>query len=70
MDTVLSGLNSAQAYLDDILIKSETQNQHGEDVKKVFDRIQDYGFKISEEKCELFMFRVKYLGQIINANGR
>ena len=33
-------------------------------------RIKDYGFKINEEKYELFMPRVKYIGQIIDPNGR
>lgn len=44
MYTMLAGLDCAQAYLDDVLTKSETQNQHTEDVKKVFERIKDYGF--------------------------
>ena len=28
MDTILAGLDCAQAYLDDILIRSETRHQH------------------------------------------
>ena len=36
IDTMLSGLDSAQAYLDDILVKSETQNQHAEDAKEMY----------------------------------
>ena len=70
MDTMLAGLDFAIAYLDDILIKSENNKQHCEHVREVFKRIDEYGFKLSSEKCEFFMTQVKYLGQIINENGR
>ena len=45
MDTMLAGLDCAQAYLDDLLIKSETRHQHVEDIKTVFERIKEYGLK-------------------------
>ncbi|XP_014775807.1 uncharacterized protein K02A2.6-like [Octopus bimaculoides] len=69
MDIMLTGSDFAVAYLDDILIKSESHGQHAEHVKNVFERIKDYGFKLSKEKCEFFMPRIKYLGQIIDENG-
>ena len=37
--------------------------------KEVFRRIDDYSFKLSSEKCEFFMFQIRYLGQKINAKG-
>ena len=70
MDTMLAGLDFAIAYLDDILIKSENNKQHCEHIREVFKRIDEYGFKLSSEKCEFFMTQVKYLGQIINEKGR
>ena len=36
MDTMLTGLDVAIAYLDDILIKRENNNQHFEHMKEVF----------------------------------
>ena len=59
---MLAGLDRAQAYLDSILIESETRPQ---DIKIVFERIKEYGFRINETRCELFMSRIKYLGQVI-----
>ena len=53
MDYGYNGLDCVQAYLDDILIKSETRHQHVEDIKIVFERIKEYEF------------RIKYLGQVI-----
>ena len=70
MDTMLESLDFAIAYLDDILIKSENNNQHFDHIKEVMRMIDGYGFKLSSEKCEFFMSQIKYLGQIINAKGR
>ena len=70
MNTMLAGLDFAIAYRDGILIKSENNNQHCDYIKEMFRRIDDYGFKLSSEKCEIFKTQIKYLGQIINAKGR
>ena len=36
----------------------------------MFQKIDEYGFKLGSEKCEFFMKQIKYLGQIIDENGR
>ena len=69
MDAMLAALEYAMAYLDDILIKSENM-EHRKHVWEVFKRINEYGFKLEPEKCEFFMDRMKYLGQIIDQKGR
>ena len=35
----------------------------------VFSRIQEFGFKVKEEKCEFFFEEIKYLGHIIDKDG-
>ena len=50
---MLSGLDYAVANLDDILLKSENPEKYKKNVFKVFRRIQDYGFKLEEEKYDL-----------------
>ena len=70
MDTMLAGLEFASAYLDDILIKSKNTQEHEKHIRAVFKRIQEYGFKLSPDKCEFFMKEIKYLGQVINVDGR
>ena len=64
MNTMFTGLDCVRAYLGDILIKSESRHQ---DIKIVFERIKEAGFRISEAK---FMTRIKYLGQVIDEKGR
>ena len=36
----------------------------------MFQKTDEYGFKLGSEKCEFFMKQMKYLGQIIDENGR
>ena len=69
MNTMLSGLDFAVAYLEDILINSENIKQHKSTYVKSRS-IKDYGFKLKDKKCDFFMKEIKYLGQIIDKDGR
>ena len=53
-----------------MLIKSEHMEKYWKHVREVFKRINEYSFKLGPEKCEFFTERMKYLGQIIDRNGR
>ena len=70
MDTIPSDLDFAVAYLDDILMNSPSVEQQKERVRKVFSRIQEYGLKLKEFKCDFFMEKIKYLGHIIYKDGK
>lgn len=70
IDTLLSGLDFTIGYLDDILIRSQNVEQHRDHVFQVFDRIKEYGFTVKEAKCEFFLEQIKYLGHILNKDGR
>ena len=59
MDTMLAGMKYAIAYLDDILIKSENKDQHKTHIREVFQRIEEYDFKLGAEKCKFFMKKIK-----------
>ena len=67
MDTMLVDLGFVIAYLDDILVKSKNVQEHKEHIRTVFQRIEEFGFKLSAEKCKFFLKQVKYLGQIIDS---
>ena len=70
MDTMLSSLGFSVAYLNDILINSKCVVQHKAHVHKLFAKIQDYGFKMTETKCDFFIEKIKYLGHITDKDGR
>ena len=69
LDTMLSELDYTIAYLDNILRNSQNVEQHKEHVYKVFSRIQGYGFKLKESKCDFFK-KIKYLRHVIDKDGR
>ena len=70
MDTILSDLDFAVVYLDDKLKNSQNEEENKKHVFKVSSRIHEYGFKLKEFKCDLFMEKNKYLGLIIDKNDR
>ena len=49
MNTMLADLGFAIAYLDDILVKSKNVQEHKEHIRTVFQRIEEFGFKLSAE---------------------
>ena len=62
MERVCQGLVHTIAYLDDLLIASQNDQDHLHHLEQVFDRLLRYGLKINLEKCSFFSSRVEYLG--------
>ena len=58
-----------QCYLDDILIFSETLNEHICDLQEVFDRLQKAGLKFSPQKCKFVLRKCIFLGHEISKEG-
>ena len=57
------------AYLDDILIYSESEKNHDEQVLKVLKKLREKGLQVDIDKCEFKVTKVKYLGLIITTEG-
>jgi Reverse transcriptase (RNA-dependent DNA polymerase) len=57
------------AYLDDILIYSETKEQHIGHVKQVLRALQQRHLLVKLEKCEFHKQSVAFLGYILTVNG-
>ena len=62
-------LNEVLVFLDDLIVFSETLEEHEARLMKVLTRLRDYGLKLSPEKCHFFKTSVKYLGHVIDAQG-
>ncbi|UYV79216.1 hypothetical protein LAZ67_17001566 [Cordylochernes scorpioides] len=65
INEVLQGLDFAYAYIDDVLIASDSENQHISHLQQLFGRLRDYGLTINETKCTFGQPSVKFLGFII-----
>ena len=53
------------------LLRSKHKNQLlKKNIQAVFQKMDEYSFKLGSEKCEFFMKQIKYLGQIIGENDR
>jgi hypothetical protein len=57
------------AYLDDVLVYSESRQEHRKHVSEVVDRLSDAGLQIDINKCEFETTRTKYLGLIVTSGG-
>ena len=53
-----------------ILYSSKTKELHEEHLNKFFAQIRELGFKVKEAKCDFCMNKIKYLGHIIDKDGR
>ncbi|CAD5227230.1 unnamed protein product [Bursaphelenchus xylophilus] len=71
MTSVLTGLDQAISYVDDVLVftKSEDLEDHIADLKTVFDRFRSYGLKLSPKKCRLATKSLSFLGHTLDKDG-
>ncbi|XP_047987218.1 uncharacterized protein LOC125227069 [Leguminivora glycinivorella] len=57
------------AYLDDLIILSESFEQHVEDLEKVLKVLKENNLTINLAKCHFCCNSVKYLGHVITSSG-
>ena len=69
LDGVLRGLDSCFAYLDDILVASDTPEQHTADLRHLFERLAENGLTIHPDKCEFGQTSLEFLGHTVNSDG-
>ena len=69
MERVVGDLKFAIAYLDDLIIFSETEEEHLKHLKIVFGRLREANLRLKRSKCEFFKESLPYLGHKIDKNG-
>jgi len=55
-------------YLDDILIFTETEEEHEQAVQRVLEVLAEHKLFLRPEKCEFHRKRIEYLGLVISEN--
>ncbi|KAI7799692.1 hypothetical protein IRJ41_009439 [Triplophysa rosa] len=71
MEKAIGYMNLLQVlvYLDDVIVFGRSLEEHEERLLKVLDRLEDAGLKVSLDKCQFCLPRVKYVGHIVSKEG-
>ena len=69
MAVVLQGCKKVVYYIDDILVTGKTRQQHEQNLRAVFRRLQQYGLRVNLPKCRFFQDSLEFLGHIISSKG-
>ena len=56
-------------YLDDLLVLSQSEEQHFEDLESVFKALRQANLKLKRKKCEFFLDRIEFLGMVVSPQG-
>ena len=57
------------AYINDILIYSNSKKEHQTHIQKVLSALQKAGLQVDIDKCEFHVTKINYLGLIISTKG-
>ena len=60
---------TVEAYVDDMVIKSKTPEEHPGDLAKVFSIFNKYKMKLNPEKCIFAVKEGKFLGHMVSGRG-
>ena len=71
MESCLGELNLSWCiiYLDDIIVFSQTPEEHLVRLQAVFDKLKAAGLKLKPSKCELFKKQINYLRHVVGQEG-
>ena len=56
-------------YLDDVIVFSDTPDEHLRRMRVVFDRLREHGIKLKPSKCEVFKSEINYLAHHLSWKG-
>ncbi|KAL1141027.1 hypothetical protein AAG570_000953 [Ranatra chinensis] len=71
MDEFLEGLSedAIQIYMDDIIVFSRSEQEHGRHLRQLLQRFKEFGLKASCEKSSFFNESVKFMGHVLSREG-
>ncbi len=70
-NTVLAGLvyHICELYIDDVLIHGRDIESFLANVRKVFERLQEFNVAVNPAKTKLGLAEVEYVGHVVSATG-
>ncbi|VUZ55343.1 unnamed protein product [Hymenolepis diminuta] len=68
-ENMLLGLAGAVAYLDDIIVVGESEEELRGLIGELLEFIDKYGFHLRVDKCQFFLTSLKFLGSIFDSTG-
>ena len=69
LDSCLSGIDGIYTYLDDILVSSDSEENHIKILHTLFGRLQKFGLCLALDKCVFGQPEVDYLGYRVSPSG-
>ena len=69
MDEILGDVPRIFVYIDDILVASENEDQHLEDLRHTFETLKDNGLVVNQKKCVLGKPSIEFLGYQVDSTG-
>ena len=60
---------NVQVYVDDMLVKSQKEDDYLDDLKETFDTLCSYNMKLNSSKCVFEMTTGKFLGFMVSQRG-
>jgi transposase InsO family protein len=70
MDRIFQDMTFVLIYIDDIIIASDSLEEHTRHVKKVLDRLNEVNLKVNKEKCMIAYLKLVVLGNIVSEEGQ
>lgn len=56
----------SKSMFDDMLVKSQRENDHLDDLKETFDTLRSYNMKLNLSKCAFGAMAGKFLGFMVS----
>ena len=69
INEVLHGVPNTYIYLDDLLVYTDTEEEHEKVVEEIFSRLNQYGLALALSKCSFQQTEVDFLGYKISHDG-
>ena len=69
LNKVLDNCSFAMTYLDDIIIFSNSEEEHLAHIEEIFRRLEAADLKMKRSKCDFFKKHIHYLVHLISADG-